>query len=342
MRLSLSLVFVILLLIHFLTSGIAAEKMRIAVLDLKADGVQGRTARTVSDMIRTDMVNTGKFIVIERAQMDAIMKEQGLQMTGCTDQDCAVQIGKVMSARKILVGSVSPLGQAIVINVRIVDVELGLVEYAAREKADTEAALDEAVSSITKKLSSRIAGEGFFERFTVRPEREQPKAKEEKKEDKKKTKTSDKGILQESIMTGYYLRSIVPGWGQFYAGETSKGYAFSGAFVAAAAFSAWAIMDYGKKKKAYDDLPSGEPKSVFDSKYDAYKKASSISLISVGIVGAIYLANWVDVLFFSKPEFSIIGNAQISDGGVFLGINPLLRGDGCPEQGMIVSVSMRF
>ena len=88
----------------------SAEKMRIAVLNLKADGVPERTARTVSDMLRAEFVNIGQFVVVERAQMDAILKEQGLQKTGCTDQECAVEIGKIMAARKILVGTVSPLG----------------------------------------------------------------------------------------------------------------------------------------------------------------------------------------------------------------------------------------
>ncbi len=134
-------------------------RMRVAVLDLKSDGVPARTAHTVSDMIRTDLVNTGKLTVIERAQMDMILREQGFQQTGCTDQECAVQVGKILSTQKILIGSVSPLGTAIIINVRIVDVEKGTAEFAAREKADTEATLDGAVERLTQKLtrSMRVA-----------------------------------------------------------------------------------------------------------------------------------------------------------------------------------------
>jgi hypothetical protein len=292
----------------------AAEKMRVAVVDLKADGVPARTARTVSDMIRTDMVNTGRFTVIERAQMDAIMKEQGLQMTGCTDQDCAVQVGKIVSARKILVGSVSPLGTAIVINVRIVDVEKGLVDYAAREKAASEATLDTAVSLLTKNLSGRIAG------------------------DHRMKEGRSSGTVP---MTGYYLRSIVPGWGQFYAGETWKGYAFSGAFAAAAAFSIYAIVNYGKKKKAYDDLSYGDPDSEFDSKFDEYKKAGNVAFISFGIVGAVYLAHWVDILFFTGPDYGS-RNAGKRAGDVHLDLYTDAGSVQLPERRTLLSVSMRF
>ena len=79
----------------------SAEKMRIVVMSLKADGVADRTARTVTNMLRTEFINIGRFTVVERAQMDAILKEQGLQQTGCTDQECAVQIGKLMSAKTL-------------------------------------------------------------------------------------------------------------------------------------------------------------------------------------------------------------------------------------------------
>lgn len=117
------------------TPLLAQEKLRVAVMDLKAEGISERTARTVSNMLRTEFVNIGKFTVIERNQMNAILVEQGFQQTGCTDASCAVQIGKLMSARKILVGEVSPMGKSIIMTVRIVDVEKGVSEYAARGKS---------------------------------------------------------------------------------------------------------------------------------------------------------------------------------------------------------------
>ena len=138
-----------------ITSLIAQEKMRVAVLDLAAQGISQRIALTVSDLLRTELVNSGQFTVIERAQMKSILDEQGFQQTGCTDQECAVQLGKLISARKMLVGSVSPLGNAIVLNVRIVDVEKGVVDFAAKEKAESESGLDVAVESIVRKLTNK-------------------------------------------------------------------------------------------------------------------------------------------------------------------------------------------
>ena len=86
--------------------------MRIAVLQFTSSCVSEQTALTVSDILRSELVKTGKFTVIERKEMGNILKEQSFQLTGCSDVECAVQVGKLLSARKILVGSVSKLGES--------------------------------------------------------------------------------------------------------------------------------------------------------------------------------------------------------------------------------------
>jgi TolB-like protein len=150
------MIFVICLL--FATNAFSEKKTVIAVLDIKALGVSKMTAKAVSNMIRSDLVNIGSFSVVERSQIDLILKEQGFQQTGCTDQECAVKVGRLVSARKMLIGELQKLGRVLVITVRIVDVEKGVSEYAARDKAKSEEVLDEAITRITGKLAERIMG----------------------------------------------------------------------------------------------------------------------------------------------------------------------------------------
>ena len=87
------------------------------------------------------MINTGQYTVIERSEMGKILREQGFAMTGCTEVSCAVQAGKLLSARKMLVGTVMKLDQSIIINGRIIDVEKGTAEFAQKEIARTRADL---------------------------------------------------------------------------------------------------------------------------------------------------------------------------------------------------------
>ncbi|MBP7582801.1 MAG: hypothetical protein KBA61_02125 [Spirochaetes bacterium] len=304
------------------------------MMDLKAEGISNQTARTVSNMLRTEFVNIGKFTVIERNQMNAIMVEQGFQQTGCTDASCAVQIGKLMSARKILVGEVSPMGKSIIMTVRIVDVEKGISEYAAREKALSVENLDVAVEQITSKLAGQIEK-------TAGPVHREPERKVAQREEPRYEPPAPPAP---KTMRGYYLRGIVPGWGQVYADTDTKGYLYAGAFVATGVL--WTVMhlNYTDKKQAYDDLPAGTSTSEFDSAYNDYKKAGTLAYAAMALCGIAYAANWVDILFFTKPHFTASTQAQERN-GVFLGFdaaNRSIAGSHRLEEFYELSVGMRF
>lgn len=109
-------------------------------------------------MITVEMVNTGAFIIVERSQMDGILKEQNFQMSGCTDASCAVKIGKMISARKILIGSVSRVGETYTIAVRMVDVERGEAEGGATERVKSDSDLPFAADRIADKITESITG----------------------------------------------------------------------------------------------------------------------------------------------------------------------------------------
>jgi len=246
----------------------SAEKMRIAVMDFKAVGVSEKSARVISNIVRTQLIKMDTCIVVERTQMDAIMQEQGLQMSGCTDESCAIKVGRLMSANRILIGEVGSMGKAIVITVRIVDVEKGVSDFAEKETAPSEYELSKAVNNLTERLSATIE-----EAMAVK------------------------------VPGGYYLRGFVPGWGQFYAGNDTGGYIYSGGFATAVLLAALAQWNYSSKQSDYEDLPRGTSQSTFDSKYDAAKQAGLIASVTVGIVGVVYIANWVDILFFTRDLY---------------------------------------
>lgn len=160
--------FIILAAPPFLYAG----KMTLAVMDFKADGVSRQQARRISELIRTEMINTGRYTVVERKQMNQILKEQGFQKSGCSDQDCAVKIGKLLSARYILIGTVMKFGRSVVINGRIVDVEKGVGLFGQKQRAKTDDDLFDAVNKFASKLTSRITGESVAVRNYSPPVRQ--------------------------------------------------------------------------------------------------------------------------------------------------------------------------
>ncbi|MBI4976949.1 MAG: hypothetical protein HZC28_05670 [Spirochaetes bacterium] len=133
------------------------QKMRIAIMDITPSaGVSADVASSVSELMRTEMFNTGLFRVVEREQMDKIMKEQELQSSGCTDTECAVQVGKLLAVDRMLVGKISKLGAKYIINARIIHVERGEMEFAEKGTVDSVDDLDRAVTQFAQAIAARI------------------------------------------------------------------------------------------------------------------------------------------------------------------------------------------
>jgi TolB-like protein len=102
-------------------------KEYIAVIDLAANGITEHEAKTLTDKLRYELITTKKFSVIERSQMDEILKEQGFQQTGCTSLECAVRMGQLIGVKKMVAGSVGKVGETFLVTLRLIDVATGQI-----------------------------------------------------------------------------------------------------------------------------------------------------------------------------------------------------------------------
>jgi len=121
-----------------------ANKISIALLDLEGNGISKVEARTLSDELRSVLVQSGKYIVVERNNMESILSEQGFQMSGCTSSECAVEAGKLLGVNKMIAGSVGKLGNLYNITIRMFDVQTGQIEetVSKRHSGSIEQLLD--------------------------------------------------------------------------------------------------------------------------------------------------------------------------------------------------------
>lgn len=106
----------------------APLKHTIAVLDLDLQGIAETAGKALTDLLRTEIVRTEKFEVMERGKMDEIMKEQGFQKSGaCTDEACLVEMGQLLGVDAMIAGSIGKLGKLILINLRMIDIQTGKI-----------------------------------------------------------------------------------------------------------------------------------------------------------------------------------------------------------------------
>ncbi len=93
-----------------------------------------RVGFAVSELLSHRFVTDPNFVVVERTALNKIFEEQRLQLTGVIDQATAVEIGKLVGTRILLMGNIQKVGQQYQVNARIVDVETGEVVASGYEE----------------------------------------------------------------------------------------------------------------------------------------------------------------------------------------------------------------
>jgi curli biogenesis system outer membrane secretion channel CsgG len=96
------------------SAGDKSTKPRIAVIEFKnkADNQwwYHGGAEAMQDVFVTELVKSGKFRVVEREQLQALMEEKNLTLSGDVDPNTAVKIGKLLGVNYLLTGSVTEYG----------------------------------------------------------------------------------------------------------------------------------------------------------------------------------------------------------------------------------------
>ena len=133
----------------------AEEKLFIAVLDLVGQNFSQQEAVVVSEQLRVELMKSGSFRIVERSQMETILKEQGFQQSGCTDDACAVEMGQMLGVKNMVVGSLGQAGSYTMLTIRMLDVATGevILTESNRTKGGVDAVIENGVNDIAVKLS---------------------------------------------------------------------------------------------------------------------------------------------------------------------------------------------
>ena len=137
-------------------------KLNIAVSDLSPRGIQQSGAEIISERLRSELLNTSVFKVMERNDMASILKEQGFQKTGaCDEASCLVEVGQLLGVERIVAGSVGKIASMHTISLRMINVATGEIMFTVNEdyQGDLAGVLTTAVGNVARKLAARAGGE---------------------------------------------------------------------------------------------------------------------------------------------------------------------------------------
>lgn len=109
-----------------------------AILKLSSDFNNVQYEEYITDILTEAIFNTGSVKIIERANLEKILKEQKLQASGLIDERTAKAVGKVSGADYVCYGSVKDIGQKFTVSARVVDVETGEICAMSRDTIEKD------------------------------------------------------------------------------------------------------------------------------------------------------------------------------------------------------------
>jgi hypothetical protein len=151
MRKSVLLTFVML----FASISGAQEPISVAAMDFDRQGVDGPTAKFISEQLRWELTQTGAFRVMERGTMlERLGEEISFQASGLCDQSCLVEIGQFIGVDRMIGGTVYKLGSTYRIIIRMINVETTELVLQHQDRASS---LEQLTSATVKSVASQFA-----------------------------------------------------------------------------------------------------------------------------------------------------------------------------------------
>ena len=134
------------------------EKLAVSILDFKGGDVRPKVLKACFQRLETSLIDSDKFIVIEKSKREEILKEQKIQSSGICDTDCIVEVGQLLGAEYLMVGEIIDLSGLYQIDIKIINVEKGDIAEKVTEEVEGKVkdllnAMESASNEIIRRLS---------------------------------------------------------------------------------------------------------------------------------------------------------------------------------------------
>ncbi len=139
------------------------SKIKIAVLDFEQKGKfeTDDIGKMVAEWLTTNLVETGRFDIVERRLLNKVLAEQSIGASAIVDPNSASQLGRVLGVKTVITGSVSNYGGVIDINARLISVETASIRAAESVSTESPKELRKLVAQISDKIMLTFPLEGY-------------------------------------------------------------------------------------------------------------------------------------------------------------------------------------
>jgi TolB-like protein len=142
----------------------------VAVLDFKDETgmTNGESlARTVTDVLTASLTESTTFQLVERSRIKKIVEEQALSLTGLIDTQEVADVGKMLAAHYLVIGSVSRYENDWFAASRLLEVKTGRIITAEMIEADGLSDLITKVKKTARKITKKVKHEKAAKKTVV-------------------------------------------------------------------------------------------------------------------------------------------------------------------------------
>ena len=140
---------------------------KVVVLNVEADSQS--LSSYVIDSLFAGLVNSGKFTVVDRANLDALKNELSFQASGMVSDETAQRIGHLIGAESIISGNITEVGKDYRLKIRAIEVETATVQgaenYMVKNNGTVKALAGDRLFAKPERPSQRSANISYDDKW---------------------------------------------------------------------------------------------------------------------------------------------------------------------------------
>jgi TolB-like protein len=137
----------------------AQEKPILAVLDFQTEDLSSAEARSLVSLLSSALFSTGRYTVVDVEKRETVLKEIAFSLSGCTDESCQIEVGRLLAAELIVTGNISRVGNRVVFSAKLMETSTGKTLATADGVYGSMDALLDALPQLAGKLAGvEVAG----------------------------------------------------------------------------------------------------------------------------------------------------------------------------------------
>jgi TolB-like protein len=117
--------------------------------------------KSIPEFLKSELSRSEKIVIVERRQLESVLQEQALNMTGLVDSSTAQQVGNLLGAEYMISGTINQSGKWTRIDAKIIKVASGRVK-GEKVQAPDDKHLTEMVGLLGNNIIVMLSGEGAY------------------------------------------------------------------------------------------------------------------------------------------------------------------------------------